>query len=283
MSLHAGTGGFIMAISSPPEAAKICCNVAFSKAHEPLITTLVLGFVAGAYIAFGGAIMTFVTHDAAAHVGLGIAKLLGGVVFALALFLIVVAGGELFTGNCLMAIGTLSGCAAPSKVLKNWVVVYFANMAGAAVVTLMLWKSGVFSDVINGYALRIAAGKVDLTFTQMLLRGILCNWLVAIAVWVTYAAHDVAGKYVGCLVPVSAFVALGFEHSVANMYFIFFGLLLKTDPAAVQASGLSEAAIAKLTTAGYVGNMIPVTIGNIIGGAFFVATLYFAVFRKELN
>lgn len=272
-----------MAYKSPAEMAKMCCAIARAKAYEPLVTTIVMGFLAGAYIAFGGALMTFVTHDATAHVGLGISKLLGGIVFTLALFLVVVAGGELFTGNSLMAMGMLSGCAEPTKVVKNWVIIYFTNMLGAMLTAVMIYKSGVFGDVVSAYALRIAAGKVSLTFMQMLLRGILCNWLVAMGVWLTYAAQDVVGKYIACLIPVSAFVALGFEHSIANMYFIPIALFLKTDAAAVAASGLSDTSLSSLTVAGYIGNLIPVTIGNLIGGVFFVATLYFVIFRKDLN
>lgn len=271
-----------MAYKSSLEITRAACAAAGAKASEPFITSVVMGLLAGAYITFGGSLMTFVTQDLAQHIGVGLAKFVGGSVFSLALFLVLTAGGELFTGNSLMALGSLTGCSPVNKILRNWVIIYFSNFIGAAAVTLALHYSGVMGVQAEAAALKISVAKVNLPLGQMILRGILCNWLVSIAVWIAYAADSLGGKFISCLMPVAAFVALSFEHSVANMYFITYGLLLKSDPAVLEAARIPAALLAKLNMAGYIGNMIPVTIGNIIGGSFCVATLYFMAHGKAL-
>lgn len=271
-----------MACKSSLEITRAAVDAARAKAGEPFVTSLVMGFLAGAYITFGGSTMLFVTQDLAQYVGTGLAKFIGGAVFSLALFLVVTAGGELFTGNCLMVLGPLTGRATTGKVVRNLVIIYFANFLGAAAVTCILHYSGAMPVPAAAGALKLAAAKVSVPAGQLFLRGILCNWLVAIAVWVAYSADSTGGKLVSCVMPVAAFVALGYEHSVANMYFITYGLLLKSDPAVLEAARVPAAQMANLNMAGYAGNMIPVTAGNIIGGALCVAALYFAAHGKEL-
>ena len=272
-----------MNYKTPVEIAKSACVVANTKANNPPFVTSVMGFLAGAYIAFGGFFMTTVSQDSALYCGTGITKLLCGLVFALGLLLVVVAGGELFTGNCLMPIGTMTGCVPMSKVIKNWVIVYFTNMAGALFITVMIYYTGLLSGPIGVNALKIAALKANLPFTQALIRGIFCNWLVAMGVWLSYSALDITGKYICCLVPVSAFVAMSFEHSVANMYFIPLGLLLKNgNPEVVETAALAADKLAGLSMSGFIQNLIPVTIGNIIGGAIFISGFYFLAFKDSL-
>lgn len=271
-----------MNFKPPVEIAKNACSVAIAKGNMTIKAMMVMGFLAGAYIAFGGFMMTTVTQDAAQFTGVGVAKLLGGMVFAVGLMLVIVGGAELFTGNCLMPIGVLSGCVPFSKVLKNWVVVYFANLLGSIVLAWIIYNSGLATGATGANALKIAVAKVNIPFGAMIFRGILCNWLVVMAVWMSFSALDVMSKYICCLIPISAFVTMGFEHSVANMYFIALGLLVKGDAATVELAALAPEKLANLTMAGYWGNIIPVTIGNMIGGILFVAVLYYMAFSSAL-
>lgn len=265
-----------MNFKTPAEIAEAAVGAAVNKAALSLPQMVIMGFLAGAYIAMGGFFMTVVTQDAAPVVGVGISKLLGGIVFALGLMLVVFAGGELFTGNCIMPIAILSHRVTLCGALRNLATVYAANFAGAVFFALMVFYSGSMSPACAANALSIAAAKTAIPVPQMIVRGILCNWLVALAVWMSFGAMDAAGKYITCLLPVSAFVAMGFEHSIANMYFITLGLLLK------DSSTLPAEKLASLSGCGFASNLIYVTIGNILGAAFFVGVLYFAVYRKKL-
>ncbi|MGE9958248.1 formate/nitrite transporter family protein [Cloacibacillus porcorum] len=267
-----------MNYKTPPEIAKSAVAAAISKTSLPLLQMTLLGFLAGVYIAMGGYFMIVVTQDAAAFAGIGISKLLGGIVFSLGLFLVVAAGAELFTGNCLMPIGLLAGKISWSGMLRNLSVVYAANFAGALFFALLIFKSGVLSKNCADYALSIAAAKVRIPLSQMILRGLLCNWFVGLAVWLTFGALDMSGKFIALLMPITAFVAMGFEHCVANMFFLPLGLMIK--------SGLTAAGAPipapELTIGSIFGNLIPVTIGNIIGAAFFLGVLYFVIYRRDI-
>ncbi len=170
--------------------------------------------------------------------------------------------------------------------LRNWTIVYFANFAGSLLLVLLMYWSGLWKTnggLVGAKALSIANAKVNLTFLQAFARGILCNWLVCLAVWMATSARTVVGKIWAIFFPIMAFVASGFEHSVANMFFIPMGLVLKGQTAVVTAAGLTDK-LSHLTIGGFVMNLIPVTLGNIVGGAFFVATLYWMVYvRKGKN
>jgi formate/nitrite transporter len=273
-----------MNFKPPVEIAKTACVVAKAKANMPIKSMLVMGFLAGAYIAFGGFLMTTVTQDVAQYAGVGISKMLGGAVFALGLMLVIVGGAELFTGNCLMPIGMLSGCASFQSVLKNWTVVYIANFIGSIALAWMIYQTGLATGATGVNALKIAVAKVNLTTSQMIFRGILCNWLVVMAVWMSFSAMDVVSKYICCLIPIGGFVTMGFEHSIANMYFIALGLFIKGgDAATVELAAIAPDKLAALNMGGYWGNLIPVTIGNMIGGILFVAVLYYMVFSGALE
>lgn len=273
-----------MNFKPPVEIAKNACTAAKAKADLSVKALLVMGFLAGAYIAFGGFLMTTVTQDVAQYAGVGISKLLGGIAFALGLMLVIVGGAELFTGNCLMPIGMLSGCASFWGVIKNWTVVYIANFIGSIFMAWMIYHTGLATGATGVNAIKIAVAKVNLPVAQMVFRGVLCNWLVVLAVWMSFSAMDITGKYICCLIPVSAFVIMGFEHSIANMYFIALGILIKGgDAATVKLAAVAPDKLASLTMSGYWGNIIPVTIGNIIGGALFVALLYYMVFSGALD
>jgi len=259
-------------------------TVCRQKTRESILRLAILGFFAGVYIGFGAQLAIMVTHDLAAFVGVGISKLIGGAVFSVGLMLVVVAGAELFTGNNLIVLSVLDRQVTVRKLLRNWTIVYSANLVGSLLLVLLMYWSGLWKTdggLVGAKALSIANAKVNLTFLQAFARGILCNWLVCLAVWMAVSARAVVGKVFAIFFPIMAFVASGFEHSVANMFFIPMGLALKGEVAVVTAAGLTEK-LSHLTVGGMVMNLIPVTLGNIVGGAFFVATLYWVVYvRKE--
>lgn len=240
---------------------------------QSLSRTFLLSLLAGFYIAFGAQLMTVVTQDAAAHLGQGIARLLGGSVFSIGLMLVVVCGAELFTGNSLLAVPALHGAISWWKMLENWGVVLLGNLLGSLFFAWLmsesrLWEAGTVAD----QALRIAAAKCRLDFAVALIRGILCNWLVCLAVCMATAARDIPGKILACYVPIMTFVASGFEHSIANIYLIPAGLFISA------ATGRTEPG---LSWGGFLANIVPVTIGNVIGGVIFVGFAYWYVHLKK--
>jgi len=261
-------------------------TVCVKKVQASVLKLTILGIFAGVYIGFGAQLAIMVTHDMAGFLGVGMAKLIGGAVFSVGLMLVVIAGAELFTGNNLIFLSVLDRQVGVGKWLRNWTIVFFANFAGSLLLVLLMYWSGLWKtngNLVGATALSIANTKVNLTFLQGFARGILCNWLVCLAVWMAVSAGTVIGKLWAIFFPIMAFVASGFEHSVANMFFIPMGLALKGQTAIVTAAGLTDK-LAHLTVGGMVMNLIPVTLGNIIGGAFFVATLYWMVYiRKEKN
>lgn len=241
---------------------------------------LILGILAGIYIAFGGAISTLVGADAAKFVGVGLGRFFTGAVFSVGLMLVVIAGAELFTGNNLMLMGVLDRRVSISKVLYKWLIVFLANFIGSVLMAYLMYRTNLWkgSDFATGIgALKIATAKVNLMWMEAFIRGILCNILVCLAVWMALASRDVVGKIFAIFFPIMTFVALGFEHSVANMYFIPLGIFLKgTEAAAAAAVDTTN-----LTWSHFViNNLVPVTLGNIIGGAVVVGMLYWLVYVK---
>jgi formate/nitrite transporter len=255
---------------TPPETiGAIIANGRRVLAQSPG-RTFVLSLLAGFYISFGAQLATVVTSDAAAHLGSGVARFLGGSVFSIGLMLVVVCGAELFTGNSLLASSVLDGEIRLSKMLENWGVVIVGNLLGAVFFAWMMAESRLWENGnVGAHAVNIATVKCNLSFWVAFLRGVLCNWLVCLAVFMATAARDIPGKLLSCYVPIMTFVASGFEHSVANMYFIPSGLLIKNAFPAVDPS---------LTWANFLlANLIPVTLGNIVGGVLFVASAYWYV------
>jgi len=258
-------------------------TVGIAKTKASVLHLTILGIFAGVYIGFGAQLAIMATHDMAGFLGVGMAKLIGGAVFSVGLMLVVIAGAELFTGNNLIALSVLGGKAKVGGLLRNWTIVYSANLVGSLLLVLLMYWSGLWktnADLVGAKALSIANAKVNLTFLQAFARGILCNWLVCLAVWMAVSARTVVGKIWAVFFPIMAFVASGFEHSVANMFFIPMGLALKGQAAVVTAAGLVDK-LSQLTIGGLVMNLIPVTLGNIVGGAFFVATLYWVVYARK--
>lgn len=212
--------------------------------------------------------------------------MLGGLVFCLGLILVVIGGAELFTGNNLIVMACADRKITIWQLLRNWSIVFCGNFAGALGVVLLIYLSGHWkTDGLAVKAIMIANGKVNLPFSEALVRGILCNVLVCLAVWLCFAGRSVTDKILAILFPITAFVALGFEHSVANMYFIPAGLLLADDPHTITAASqlIGQAInLDQLTLKGFLlNNLLPVTIGNMIGGGVFVAAVYWFIYLRR--
>jgi len=269
---------------SPKQVAENVVEISKNKSELKLLPMFLLGMLAGVYIGFGAELCTIVTHDLSKYLGVGFTKFVGGSVFSLGLMLVVIAGAELFTGNCLILTGVLARKVPVKSMLKNWIVVYFANFAGSMLLVIImyysgLWKTGNFGVGIS--ALKIATGKVNLSFLEAFLRGVGCNWLVCLAVWLAISGQDTVSKIFGIYFPIMAFVASGFEHSVANMYFIPMGLFLKGNSALVNGAGLVQT-VKNLTWSNFlVKNLIPVTLGNISGGAVCVGGSYYLIYLRK--
>jgi len=256
--------------------------VGVTKGKLNTLSTILLGILAGVFIGLGAMLCTVVTTDTG--LGFGLTKLLGGLTFCLGLILVVVAGAELFTGNCLMTMSWMSGRTPLTHLLRNWGLVYFANLVGSlSLVGLMFYTN---QWTLNDYgvganALLIANAKVNLTFGSALARGILCNALVCLAIWLCFSARTVTDKILAILFPITAFVAAGFEHSIANMYFIPMGILLAGQPAVLSAAGVMADSVANLSWMGFVGNLVPVTIGNVIGGGILIGAVYWLAYLRS--
>ncbi len=260
-------------------AESVASTIGVGKATSPWVTVFVLGILAGSYIGFGGLLSTAVSFDVAKTLGIGIKKFVAGSVFTVGLILVVIAGAELFTGNNLMISSAMSRRISFRNMCQRWAVVWFANFVGSLIVVLMFYLSGLWrieGGALGSAAVSIAYSKVNLSFVEALVRAIGCNWLVCLAVWMALAARQTIGKIFAIYFPIMAFVAIGFEHVVANMYFIPAGILLHgwagiAAPAAFDPESLSWTSL-------FLRNLIPVTVGNIIGGAVFVGMSYWSAY-----
>jgi formate transporter len=265
----------------PPDMARRAEYIGIRKAEMDAVTTFILAVLAGAFIALGAVFATTVTTGEGLPFGL--AKLVGGLVFCLGLVLVVVAGAELFTGNNLIVIAWASGKISLRQLLRNWVIVYAGNFVGAAATAALMLFSRQYTfagGAVGANALKIAHAKVELGFVQATALGVLCNVLVCLAVWVSYSARSTTDKILAILFPITAFVAAGFEHCVANMYFIPMGLFIQAfDADFVARVGLD---LPNLTWSNFLlSNLLPVTIGNIFGGAVMVAAVYWFVHLRS--
>lgn len=269
--------------NKPSELVQIYINAAISKACMPFDRLLVLSFLAGAFIGFGAEFCTVAITGTVATLGFGASKILGAACFSLGLMLVVICGGELFTGNCPMV------AALPRKkigwrgMLYNWLVSYCGNCIGGLAMVAIVVYGGTWAsaDAATGItALQIGAAKCGMSWSEALARGVACNWLVCLAVWMGLASKDIVSKIWCIFFPIAAFVAVGFEHCIANIYFIPKALVLKGAPQMAAFAAENEALLANLNWGQFItGNLIPVTIGNIIGGVFFVGLLYYVAYR----
>ena len=250
---------------SPRDIAGRVKEFCIVKAQLPLLSLAMLGVLAGAFVGLGAMMFTLVASDA----GLGFAatRLLGGLGFSLGLVLVTVAGAELFTGNNLLAMAWADGCVSTRQLLRNWGVVCAANFAGAAGLALLVWLSGqaaLNDGSVGRTAVRIALAKAQLPIAEAFFRGVLCNVLVCMAAWMALAGRSVVDKAVAIVFPITAFVAAGFEHSIANMYFMPLAMLLGAPV------GVAEMA----------RNLVPVIAGNLVGGSVLVALVYYMIYVR---
>lgn len=269
----------------PQEIAVRAEAVGMQKVRRDAITLFVLGILAGAFIALGAMFSTVLLAGADGMLPYGVGRLLAGLAFCLGLILVVIGGAELFTGNALMVMALAAGKLGVGEMLRAWAIVYAGNFVGSIGIAVLVFFSGHYlggDGVIGALALKIAAAKAALPFDRALALGTICNMLVCLAVWLAMGARTTADKVAAILFPITAFVAGGFEHSVANMYFIPFGWMIKVGaPDALWAKiGTTPEAYAALTPAGFIANLIPVTIGNIIGGAVLVGAVYWFVYLR---
>lgn len=265
----------------PAEIAEKFIETGTKKSNAPAYKLLLLGMLAGAFIAFAAEGSNVAIHTISS-VGLG--KALAGALFATGLMMVVVTGAELFTGNTLIVVSCFEGRSTWTKMLRNWFYVYLGNFIGSLIIVFFILYSGQldFSNgLLGGFTIKVAAYKTGLTFSKAFFMGILCNWLVCLAVWMASGAKDISGKLLAIFFPIWLFITSGFEHSIANMYYIPAGILAKLNPAWVQGAidlGVAPEKLSHLNWLTFIQNLIPVTLGNIVGGSLFVGMLYWGSF-----
>lgn len=265
-----------MSYLAPNEIAKTVSNLGEKKGKMSVAKLILPGILAGAYIALAAvACLTIGSGWVGDWATSGLNKAAGASAFTVGLILVIVAGAELFTGdNMYVAVSFMDKRSSFGDLLRNWITVYFTNFIGAMLVVCIVYFGGFL--LANGElsafgvkAIAAATAKCSLTWSQAFFRGIGCNWLVCLAVWMSIGAQDVVGKIFACFFPIFTFVLCGFEHSVANMFFIPIGIIA------------AKGSVAVLTWSNFVvGNLIPVTLGNIVGGAIFVGMFYFLIYLK---
>lgn len=259
---------------APSEVAQRIETVGVAKARLATLPLLMLGLLAGAFIGLGALFFVLVKSDPT--LGFAASSVLGGLVFSLGLLLVVVAGAELFTGNNLLAMAWADGKISSADVLRNWVLVCGANFVGAAGLAVLVYASGhthLNGGAIGQQVVKMALAKQNLSLEQAFFRGVLCNVLVCMAVWMAMAGRSVTDKMVAIVLPVSAFVAAGFEHSIANMYIMSLAMLVQHfDP--------SAAGTVLVTWSGIAGNLLPVIAGNLVGGSVLVGLAYYVIYRR---
>ena len=269
--------------NTPAQVFEANMKAGEGKVQLPLLKCILLGLMAGAFIAFGGA-----TSSAAIH-NQGVAKALAGTIFPVGLMMIVFVGGELFTGDCLMLAGVVDKRFSALQLIKTLIIVWLSNMAGAILIAALVYYSGLLdytSGALGAFTIKVAYGKCTITPFKAICSGILCNILVCIAVLMATAARDIAGKVWAIFFPICAFVVGGWEHCVANMFYIPAGIIAATNDTYVAKAeelyGITAAQIsASVNVGGFISNLIPVTIGNILGGMVFVALPLYVIHKKK--
>jgi formate/nitrite transporter len=274
---------------SPQEITEAAIEAGVKKARSSAASLLILGFLAGAFIAFASEGSNMAAFNLLARPETyGLGKALAGSIFGTGLMLVLIAGGELFTGNTLRVGALLARRISLSAMLRNWALVFASNFLGSLFIAYLMAVSGLFTsgaNMLGAVTIKIAAYKTGLDFTQAFALGLMCNWLVCLAVWMNYASKDLTGKVFAIFFPIWLFITSGFEHSVANMYYVPAGIFAAADPTLLKTAlehGLSETALAGLTWRGFfLKNLLPVTLGNIVGGGLFVMIAYFFAYRNK--
>lgn len=266
----------------PAEIARRAEEVGVKKASLDTLSMFALAMLAGAFIALGSIFATSVTAGAGGMLPYGVTRLLAGLAFCLGLTLVVIGGAELFTGNNLIVMAWASHKISTRALVRNWIIVYIGNFVGSVITAVLMFLTEQYTfggGVVGQAALATATAKVNLDFTQAVALGIMCNALVCLAVWLTLGARTTSDKILAIILPITAFVAAGFEHSVANMYFIPLGWLIKQfDPVFAAGTNLD---LSRLDLGGFLANLVPVTIGNVIGGVVMVAGVYWFIYLRH--
>jgi formate transporter len=261
---------------SPAQMAARVESVGVYKADLPPMQMTMLGIMAGAFISLGAMNYLFTLAQ-------GLPKLVAGVTFCLGLVLVIIGGAELFTSNNLLAMAWAQGKVSTRKVLRNWVWIWLVNLIGALGTVALAYLAGVLHSLdmnVGVQALKVASAKASLGFSEAFFRGILCNALVCMAVWLVFAARTVTDKILALIFPITAFVSMGFEHCIANMFIIPLGMLAAADPQIVAAAHATPAMLASLSGENFVRNIVAATLGNIVGGSVLVALMYYLVFLR---
>lgn len=269
----------------PAEILDSMIEIMVTKSDGSFMKLFILAILAGSFIAFGGECSNMAAFNLLAKPETyGLGRLLAGAIFSTGLMLVVLAGAELFTGNTMIIAAVCEKRTTMLKMLRNWGIVYIGNFVGSILIVYMMANSGLFdlgASGLGAITLKTAVYKVNIPFHSAFFLGIMCNWLVCLAVWVAYGAESTIGKIFGIFFPICLFVTSGFEHSIANMYFIPAGLLIKSNSVYIDLSGVSAAALEHLTWGGFaLNNLLPVTLGNIVGGCVFVAMAYWYAYKK---
>lgn len=271
----------------PPAMAERAEVLGIRKARADFWTLAVLGVLAGAFIALGAIFSTTATAGSQGMLSYGSIRLVSGLTFSLGLVLVIVGGAELFTGNMLVIMAFANHKIGFGAVLRNWLIVYVSNLFGSAATAVIIFLSGQYrfgNGAVGLNVLTIAESKTSLGFVEAIMLGVMCNTLVCLAVWLTYSARSTTDKILAIIPPITAFVAAGFEHSVANMYFIPMGLMVKAfgSEAFFTTVQHTPTDFPHLTITNFlVGNLLPVTVGNIIGGAVMVGLVYWFVYLRK--
>jgi formate transporter len=263
---------------SPSEIQEAIEKIGVTKVNMPFLPCFMLSVVAGGSIGFGALYYTIVSSDA--DLSFATTRLLGGLVFSLGLALVLVGGAELFTGNNLIVMAWASGRVSMSRMLRNWAIVYLGNLVGALGLVVLVVLSRhleMNSGRLAQAVIDTASAKIRPDIVTLFFKGVLCNVLVCMAVWLAYAGRSVTDKIVGLVLPISAFVAAGFEHCIANLYFLPLAWVIVHTSAAS-----ANIDVSAITVAGLVHNLVPVTLGNVVGGAGLVGFVYWAIYRKGL-
>ena len=253
-----------MGIHTPAEICEIWVGNGVKKASLPVFKMILLGILAGVYIGLGAHAFLLATAGMETTLEATVGKLIGAALFPVGLMLVIFCGAELFTGNNLLTLALFEKKITPGAMLKNWIVVYLANLIGGVLLAYLLAKSGLYAGAAAERAMAVAASKAGAPFGELLIRGIFCNMLVVLACWFQAGAKEMIGKIFAVWFPIMLFVFAGFEHSVANMMYIPLGIFLGAD----------------VTFGGLVANLIPVTIGNMIGGALWIPVFYYFSYKK---
>lgn len=267
--------------NAPAQVTELMLAGMTGKSKLPVVKMFLLGILAGAFIAFGAEASSLAAHNVTQ---VGIQRLIMGCVFPVGLIMVVLLGTELFTGNCMMIAAVADKRVKLAMLLRNWVVVYLGNLVGAALIVLLVSATGQLGYSSNGLAvltIKIAAAKTGLSFGAAFAGGILCNVLVCVAVLLAMASKSIIGKIMGIWFPIMAFVLSGFEHSVANMYYIPAGIFASMNPAYAAAAQEAGVNMANLNALGFLGNIVPVTLGNIVGGAAIALVMWFCFRRNK--